>query len=75
MRLYRSSGQEITTGNNFAISVSAASQDEADAIFKGLATGGMVTMPLNKTFRGAYFGMLTDKSGINWMVGYEESND
>jgi len=28
-------------------------------------------MPLNKTFWDAYFGMFTDKYGINWMVNYD----
>jgi PhnB protein len=65
-------GRQIIAGNNFAVSVNAGSQEEADSIFNGLAAGGLVTMPLNKTFWGAYFGMLTDKFGIHWMVGYEE---
>jgi PhnB protein len=29
-------------------------------------------MPLNTTFWGSYFGMLTDKFGINWMVSFAE---
>jgi len=58
-------------GNNFAISVNTASREEADCIFCGLAASGDVTMPLDTTFWGAYFGMLTDKFGINWMVSYE----
>jgi PhnB protein len=28
-------------------------------------------MPLDKTFWESYFGMLTDKFGINWMVNCE----
>ncbi len=28
-------------------------------------------MPVGKMFWGAYFGMLTDKFGINWMINYE----
>lgn len=31
------------------------------------AGGGKVTMPLQDTFWGAKFGMLTDAFGINWM--------
>lgn len=27
---------------------------------------------MNKSFWGAYFGMLTDKFGINWMVNFDE---
>ena len=28
-------------------------------------------MPLHKAFWGAYFGMFTDKFGIQWMVSYD----
>ena len=60
-------------GNNFAISVNAESRDEADKVFDGLSKGGQVTMPMDKTFWGDYFGMWTDKFGINWMVSYNEN--
>jgi PhnB protein len=30
-------------------------------------------MPMNQTFWGAYFGMFTDKFGINWMVNFDEN--
>ncbi|MCD6012168.1 MAG: Glyoxalase/bleomycin resistance protein/dioxygenase [Flavipsychrobacter sp.] len=60
-------------GNNFSISVNADSKDQADQIFNGLANGGMVTMPMNKTFWGDYFGMCTDKFGINWMMSFNEN--
>jgi PhnB protein len=59
-------------GNNFSISINAASIEEADKLFNGLSSGGQVTMPMNTTFWGAYFGMFTDKFGINWMVNYDE---
>jgi PhnB protein len=59
-------------GNNFSISINADSKEQADKIFNGLSQGGQVTMPLNNTFWGDYFGMLTDKFGINWMMSYNE---
>lgn len=58
-------------GNNFSISINADSKEEADVLFNGLSAGGMVTMPMADTFWGAYFGMFTDKFGINWMVNYD----
>lgn len=58
-------------GNNFSISVNTDTKEEAERIFNGLSTGGQVTMPLNTTFWGAYFGMLTDKFGIQWMLNVE----
>src|SRR5262245_53746048 len=57
-------------GTNFGISISTGSETEADRLFKGLSAGGQVTMPLDKAFWGDYFGMLTDKFGVPWMVSY-----
>lgn len=59
-------------GNNFSISINAESREEADKLFNGLSEGGKVTMPMADTFWGAYFGMFTDKFGINWMVNYDD---
>lgn len=60
-------------GNNFSVSISAQSKEEADRIFTGLSQGGRVTMPMNQTFWGDYFGMLTDQFGINWMMSFNEA--
>ena len=57
-------------GNNFSICISPDTRDEADRIYAGLSKDGQQTMPLSDTFWGDYFGMLTDKFGINWMVSY-----
>jgi PhnB protein len=64
-------GQVTTQGNNFSLSVNADSKEEVDRIFAGLSEGGQVTMPADKTFWGAYFGMFVDKFGIQWMVSCE----
>lgn len=61
----------VTPGTNFSISISTDSEAEADKLFSGLSASGQATMPLNKTFWGAYFGMLTDKFGVQWMVSYD----
>lgn len=60
------------TGNNFSLSVNAESKEEADRLFNGLSAGGQVTMPMNDTFWGAYFGMFNDKFGISWMVNFDD---
>jgi PhnB protein len=64
-------GHVTVVGNNFSISINAENEDEAKRLFDGLSAGGKVTMPLNKTFWGALFGMFTDKFGIQWMVNYD----
>ncbi len=61
-------------GNNFAVSITADSKDEADKLFAGLSAGGQVTMPLENTFWGDYFGMFTDKFGINWMMSFNDGS-
>lgn len=62
----------LTQGNNFSISLGAGSREEAKKLFDGLSAGGTVTMDLQDTFWGAYFGMWTDKFGIHWMVNYDD---
>lgn len=57
-------------GNNFSISINTDTKEEADRLFKGLSNGGLVTMPLADAFWGDYFGMFTDKFGINWMMSF-----
>jgi PhnB protein len=63
---------QFKAGNNFAISINATSREEADKLFQGLSAGGKVTMPMNQTFWGAYFGMFTDRFDISWMVNFDE---
>ncbi len=55
-------------GNNISVSVNPDSVEETKRIFEALSEGGTITMPLEKTFWNAYFGMLIDQFGINWMV-------
>lgn len=65
-----SMGHKLIPGNNFYLSLEAENKPEAEKLFNALSKGGTVTMPLADAFWGAYFGMLTDKFGINWMVNY-----
>lgn len=60
-------------GNNFSISINTDSKAEADRLFNGLSAGGQITMPMEKTFWGDYFGMFTDKFDVNWMVSFNEN--
>lgn len=59
-------------GNNFSVSISTDSKEEADRLFQELSSGGNVTMPMADTFWGDYFGSFADKFGVNWMVGYND---
>jgi PhnB protein len=66
-------GPKRVEGNNFSISVHPNSRENADRIFNGLSERGTVTMPIADQFWGDYFGSLTDRFGVNWMVNYAEA--
>ncbi len=51
-----------------SLSLGTSDVAEAERVFKSLADGGSVEMPLTDMFWGAKFGMLTDKFGIDWMI-------
>lgn len=64
-------------GNNFSISYRPDSREDADRQFLALSQEGQVTMNLQETFWGSYFGLCTDKFGIQWMFNFplESSNE
>lgn len=66
-----SMGQPLSTGNNFYITLVPESAEEAEKVFKGLAEGGEVIIPLKEEFWAEKYGMCTDKFGIQWMISYE----
>jgi PhnB protein len=59
-------GQPVFQG--VALSLSAASEAEADRLFNALSEGGQVQMPIGKTFFSPRFGMVADRFGVSWMV-------
>jgi uncharacterized glyoxalase superfamily protein PhnB/uncharacterized protein YndB with AHSA1/START domain len=64
-------GFTLTSGNNMHICLEPETREEAKRLFDELSAGGNVTMPLQDMFFGAYFGELTDRFGINWMVNHQ----
>ena len=63
-----SMGFKVVTGNNVHISLEPETRAEAKRLFDALSKGGKVTMDLQDTFWGAYYGSCTDKFGIQWMI-------
>ena len=55
------------------LSLSFDDVDKGRQVFEALAEGGTVTMPFEKTFWAAGFGMLRDRFGVSWMVNCEGS--
>jgi PhnB protein len=52
----------------FSLSLTVGDEGEAERLFKALADGGQVQMPLTKTFFSPRFGMLADRFGVMWML-------
>jgi PhnB protein len=68
-------GCQANTGfQGFSLSLTVASEAEADRRFNALAEGGKVQMPLGKTFFSPRFGIVADRFGVSWMV-YMEPRD
>lgn len=63
-------GMTLTLGNNIHITLEFDDESEMSVKFQALSEGGEVTMPLQDTFWGARFGMLTDPYGIKWMFNH-----
>ena len=68
--ILESMGQKLALGNNMHVCIQTENEAETDKLFNALSVGGKVEMPVNKTFWGAYCGMLKDRYGINWMLNY-----
>ena len=64
-------GQEVNSGSNLSLSLNFLNLADIDNTFAALSEGAKITMPLQDTFWGARFGMLTDKFGINWMFNHD----
>ncbi|WP_421945494.1 VOC family protein [Pedobacter sp.] len=65
-----SAGHILKKGNNMYININTDSREEADRLFNGLSADGDIEMPMEDMFWGDYFGSLTDKFGIQWMVNF-----
>jgi PhnB protein len=65
----RCEGQMAFEG--FSLSIAVPDETEADRVFAALGEGGLVTMPLAKTFWAPKFGMVQDRFGVSWMVSVE----
>ncbi|UYM04190.1 VOC family protein [Solicola gregarius] len=57
-------------GNNFSVSLSGGTGDEAElrGYWDKLVEGGTVTMPLDRAPWGDSFGICTDRFGVGWLM-------
>ena len=64
-------GMPVTTESNVQVALHFDDVADMSRKFEALAADGKVTMPLQDTFWGARFGMLTDAFGVRWMFNCE----
>lgn len=62
-----SMGFTLTRGNTMHINLEPETREETKRLFDALSAGGVITMPLQEMFWGAYYGSCTDQFGVNWM--------
>ena len=69
VRLMATDGcDDKTTFSGVRLNLQVPTEADARRAFDALAAGGIVQMPLTKTFWALCFGMVTDKFGLGWMV-------
>ena len=60
-------GVPVTAGTNMHVTLDFDDAADMARKFDALSAGGKIDMPMQDTFWGAKFGMLTDAHGIHWM--------
>ncbi|HWB24440.1 MAG TPA: VOC family protein [Chitinophagaceae bacterium] len=64
--ILESMGQKLVEGNNFTISLSPDTKEEADRLYSELSEGGTEGVAPHDEFWG-YWGTCKDRFGIRWM--------
>ncbi|VWX59450.1 PhnB protein [Burkholderiales bacterium 8X] len=62
----RAMGRPVFQGVSLALTADDVAS--AERLFGALAEGGLIEMPMMKTFFSPAFGMATDRFGVSWMV-------
>ena len=57
----------------FSLALHMKGAAKAERVFRELAEGGKIVVPLEKTFWAERFGMVVDRFGIPWAVNCEET--
>jgi PhnB protein len=65
--------EKAVIGDSVGISLECESENEIRSIFAKLSAGGEVFMPVEDTFWGALFGVVTDKYGVEWMLNFQKT--
>jgi PhnB protein len=61
--------------DTFSLYLNTDSKDEADRLFNELSDEGQIKMAMNQTFWGSYYGIFTDKFGVNWKITFNSNTE
>jgi PhnB protein len=70
-----SDGGQTNQGGMVHLSLNFNNANDIEQAYTRLSEGGQQTMPLNDTFWGARFGMLTDRFGVHWMLNWDKPGE
>jgi PhnB protein len=59
-------------GGMVHLSLDFPTAEDLERVFAALSENASVTMPVQDTFWGARFGMLTDQFGVKWMFNHDK---
>ncbi|MGQ1948676.1 VOC family protein [Geofilum sp. OHC36d9] len=64
--------QENHSSKYFSLYVNTDSKKEADRLFASFSKDGEIKLPVSDQFWGAYYGICTDKFGVNWKISFSQ---
>ena len=65
-------GPASPPGGMVHLSLNLKDPGQIQNVFARMSEGARINMPLQDTFWGATFGMITDRFGVNWMFNYDK---
>lgn len=67
-------GRDFSPAQGFSVLLEVDDPYEAERIFAAFSQNGQVSMPLQKTFWAARFGVVTDRFGTPWEINCAAGN-
>ena len=68
LHIFLADSTSIVSGNQLDLTLEYGTEEEARAIFAGLAEGGSVIMAFERMFWGTMFGRVQDPYGVRWQI-------
>ncbi|WNY25563.1 VOC family protein [Methanolapillus millepedarum] len=65
-------GMPFVAGNNMSLTYSTKDKKKIEKLFNALKKDGKVAMELQETFWSGFYGMVTDKFGIQWQLSLDD---